>query len=179
MRNTHKLGQRRPLGAPICQSIRIGIACSISRQFPHIQPGPDRRLGIRRHMLLGPLVATRTGTHCHIPSALHMRQHAGILKRFARCRLLEDALAIDLGVVVQGARNEGDNEDATQGPFAATAFLLLRRILFVLFLLCAALLLHGLRRDEEGGRERAREETVVKSQLELFEMFFVLFFFYF
>lgn len=142
--NTHKLGHRWPLGAPIIQSIRIGIACRISRQFPHIQAGLDRGLSKWRHMLLGPLIATSTGAHCHIPTALHMRQHTGILQSFTRCRFLKDALAIDLGVIVQGTRNEGDNKDATQGPFAATAFLLLRRILFVLFLLCAALLLHGL-----------------------------------
>lgn len=146
--NTHKLGHRWPLGAPILKSIRIGIAGSIARHFPHIHSSLDRWLSIGRHMLLCPLVAPGTGTHCHIPTTLHMRQYASILQCFTRGGFLKDTFAIHLRVVVQSTRNEGDDKDAAQGPFAAAAFLLLR-ILFILFLLCAALLLCGLRREKE------------------------------
>lgn len=77
-----------------------------------------------------------------------MRQYASILQCFTRGGFLKDTFAIHLRVVVQSTRNEGDDKDAAQGPFAAAAFLLLR-ILFILFLLCAALLLCGLRREKE------------------------------
>lgn len=171
MINTHKLGHRWPLGAPILKSIRVGIAGSITRHFPHIHASLDRWLSIGRDMFLCPLVAPGTGTHCHIPATLHMRQYASILQRFTRGRFLKDSFAIHLRVVVQSTRNEGDDKDATQGPFAAAAFLLLR-ILFILFLLCAALLLHGLRIE----REKERRGRCVKTQLKMFEMIICFYF---
>lgn len=104
MSATHKLGHRRPLGAPVVEAVRIGTAAGIPCDLPHIDARLDRRLGIRRNMLFGPFVAACTGSHCHIPAALHLRQNAGVLQHLAGGRVLKDTFAIHLRIVAEGTR---------------------------------------------------------------------------
>lgn len=145
MSATHKFSHRRPLGTPVVQAIRVGIAASVATEFPYIDARLDRRLGIGRNVLFGPFVTACAGAHCYIPAALHLWQNAGVFQHFASGGLLKDTFAVHLGVIVEGARNQGNDKDTAQRPFTAAAFLFLRRsILFVLFLLCTALLLHVL-----------------------------------
>jgi len=145
LKDTYELCNNGPFGAKVSLAVLVSVAGRIPRQLPQVTGGLDHRLGVRRHIHFRPLVAPRSGPHDRVPGLLDMRQDSGIFQHLAGGRFLEHALAIHLGIVVQSSGNQGDDEDATQGPLAASAFLFFcRGLLFVLLLLRAALLLDAL-----------------------------------